>query len=195
MNEPLELESRPARQQNYQFAYHLVPQFLFRSDFASTIPMAHPRGFEYWEKMWAKMAVAYPAEHLVQADGISSQAYHISKNTYALLVALPAADYSMEVSHLIIVFRPDIEYFVLGNGVDSNSPSTLRRVDTSTNARCGGVFKLSDSEILEAVCSSLGLEPDIRLADDDEFRDSPLSRRYQVARCLPKNCRSMTFGR
>lgn len=163
-------KSRAARQQNYQFAYHAVPQFLFRSDFASTIPMTHPDGFAYWKSLWSKMAVVFPQEHVVQDDGITSRAYRIGENAYALLVAIPLAEFSLEASHLIVVFRPEVEYLVVGNGIDKGSPSTLRRVNPSTNERCGSVFDLEDEEILNTICKFLGIEPDIRPAGDEEFR-------------------------
>ena len=170
MNQLPDLQARPSRQQNYQFAYHLVPQYLFRGDLASTIPMAHPHGFDYWEKNWERMSIVFPDEHVVQGDGITTQAYFMGGDAFALLVRLPSSDNSLEASHLIIVFRSEIAYFVLGNGIDASGVSTLRRIDTNANARCGHVRELTDESILAEVCSALGIQPEVRPADDDEFR-------------------------
>jgi hypothetical protein len=162
------------REQNYMFAYNVVPAFLFRSDFAQITAFDHPNGFLYFQKCWERLALLFPAEHVVSGEILTTDAYQLSDGIYCLCVTMPPADRYLEVQFLGIVYHPKVRYFVAGRsdmGPGDSKSWTVREVTPNVNARSGGFRGEADSQkFLMQIAAAIGVEPKIRLSDGDEMK-------------------------
>jgi hypothetical protein len=161
------------REQNYMFAYNVVPAFLFRSDFAQITAYAHPKGFVYFQQFWERLASILPDEHVVSNDQLATETYQLSAGTYCMVVTMPPAERYLEVQLLGIVFQPKVRYFVAGRsdmpGMDYQA-WTVREVTPNGHGRCGMLREPNAEEFLEQIARAMEMESDIRIANGEEMR-------------------------
>ncbi len=164
---------KETRQQNYMFAYNIVPAFLFRSDFAKTIAEVHPHGFLYFQKYWEQLSRIFPPEHVVSAETLKAEAYQLAEGVFCLIVHMPPSDRQLEVQFLAIVLQPKLRYFVAGQGFapDVHTRLTIREVTVNGHGRCGTTPPSAES-FTEELAEIIGLSPNIRLAEELAMRDS-----------------------
>ncbi|MFO1064609.1 MAG: hypothetical protein U0892_12165 [Pirellulales bacterium] len=164
------------REQNYMFAYNLVPAFLFRSDFAKLAALAHPHGFLFFQKYWERLAEILPKEHVVSSDPLVTETYRLSEGIYCLIVTMPPTERYLEVQYLGIVFQPKVRYFVAGRndlpGMGSRQTWTLREVTPEGHGICGMLREATPEQFLNQVARAMQIEPDIRIASGEEVRES-----------------------
>lgn len=158
------------RQQNYLFAYNIVPAFLFRSDFARIFSL--PNGFGYTEKYWKRLAQLLPAEQVVSDDPLATATYQLADGIYCLLVTMPTADRYLELQYLAIVFQPQVRYFVVGrSGLPGMGESwTIREVKPKGHGRCGMLSSADSQQFLEQIVRVLEVTPQIRLVNSEELQ-------------------------
>lgn len=161
------------REQSYMFAYNIVPAFLFRSDFAKLIALAHPQGFSYFQKYWEHLAKLFPSEHVVSNEQLATQAYQLAEGIYCLVVTMPPAERYLEVEYLGIVFQPKVRYLVAGR---SDLPGTglrkwtIREVTPSRHGPSGMLWKPDSASFAEEIARTLDLTPAVRIANDEEMK-------------------------
>jgi hypothetical protein len=161
------------RQQNYMFAYNILPAFMFRSDFARLTAFAHPKGFLYFQRYWEHLAKVFPPEHVVSAGELKTEAYQLADDIYCLVVTMPPAERFLEVQYVGLVFQPKVRYFVAGrNGTweDGSRLFTLREVTPSGHGACGSLREPDPEQFLASIAGVLNVVPNIRPVDVDEMR-------------------------
>lgn len=164
------------REQNYMFAYNLVPAFLFRSDFARITACAHPQGFFYFQAYWERLARIFPEEHVVSNGQLATETYQMSEGIYCMVVTMPPAERYLEVQYLGIVFHPKVRYFVAGRSdmpnISSHQSWTVREVTPNGHGRCGMLSQADVEEFLNEIARAMDLKPDIRIAGGEEMREN-----------------------
>lgn len=160
------------REQNYMFAYKVVPSIIYHGDSARSLVT----GKTNFQGAWHTLAAILPHEQRVSEEDCSEEdlmeeKYQLSDGVYCLLLSLPPAERYLEVQFIAIVFQPKLSCFVVGkSGLDAESKHwSIREVSAEGHAKCGHLTNLNVEGFLEEVNRILGLPPKIRRVDAAEF--------------------------
>ena len=190
MNEPErigDLRVSDARNLNYLFAYQVLPEYIFNSDWTRLIVTMYPE-MPYYQGKWQHLFRIFPAEQKYGTDVLSHSAYKIAEQAYCIVIDMPEAERSVEPRYIALTFVDGrIHYFVAGiPPLRRESELTLRKVTFAdspnasppiigtvignrTNENCGPIFNDDIHSLLTRICMELNLDADIHSADSNEL--------------------------
>lgn len=160
------------REQNYMFAYNVVPSLIYQGEFAQLLVT----GTYAFKNPWQTLFSLLPREQRVSEndvyeDNLIEEKYQLADGVYGLLLRLPPAERYLEVQFIAIVFQPKLRCFAVGrSGLEADSKDwSVREITPEGHGKCGHLRNVNAQSFLEEVNRILGLATKIRLVDSAEF--------------------------